>query len=162
MTLLILICAGGASWYLLFNQPSEEYMINTQLNKLLELCVKNNSESVIVIGMKNSQLSNMFAPTCSVAIKEMIMNGSYTPMELAAAIIKARFMFKTLKGSISDIEITLAADKKSAIIDYSLNLSAQRKQGQSYNDTRELHSELQKIDDVWRFASFEIRKILEK
>ena len=162
MTLVLLVLGGGVVWYFFFDQKSEEDIIKGQLNNLLTLCLKNGSESAIVIGMKNNELSNMFAPTCSVSIKEMIINGTYTPMELSASIIKSRLLFKSITGKITDMEVTLNPDKKSATIDYSVNVIAQRKQGQAYNDSRELRSELQKIDNVWKFASFEIREILEK
>ena len=162
MTLIILLFGAGLIWYFFFNQKSEEDVVKAQLTTLLKLCLKNGSESAIVIAMKNSELSNMFAPTCSVSIKEMIMNGSYTPMELSASIIKSRLLFTTIKGKISDMEVTINSENISAVIDYSVHVVAQRKQGQAYNDSRELRSELEKIDGVWKFASFEIREILEK
>ena len=60
------------------------------------------------------------------------------------------------------IEISITPDGKKAVIDYSVRVIGTRKNGDSFDEDRDLRSELVKEDGEWKFASFEIRNVLEK
>jgi len=162
IAILLLAIAGFAAWYFLFNKKTEEELIIERLENLVQACSKNSNESGVVIAMKNSEISNYIASRCSVSIKQMMMNGTYTPMEFAGSLSRSRILFSSLRGSVYDVEINVNPDQISATADYSVRVLGQRKQGEVFDESRDLRSEMIKEDDKWKFASFEIREVLEK
>ena len=89
------------------------------------------------------------------------MNGTYKPLAFASAISAARKNFSYIKGSVYDVEITINTDQKTALIEYSVRVVGSRN-GKSFDESRDLKSEMVKEEDKWKFASFEIREVLEK
>ena len=159
--ILLLAVAGAAYWFFFFDKKTEEELIREQLDGLVSACSKKGKESAISVVMNNSEISNYIASTCSVSIAQMMMNGTYTPMEFAASLSKSRLFFKSLKGSTYDVEIRLTNDT-TATVDYSVRIVGKRKNGDAFDDSRDLRSEIVKEEDKWKFAGFEIREVLEK
>lgn len=162
ITVLFLGVVGFGVWYFFFNQKTDEELIKDQLLELADACSKRDGESAVVAAMKNARISNFIAGSCSVCINEMMMNGTYTAMEFAGSMTRSRTIFKTIKGTFDDVEVTVKPDKKSATVDYAVRVVGQMKKGSAYDDVRELRSELRKEDGKWKFSSFEIREVLER
>ncbi len=162
ITVFILTGACVAVWLFFFSKKTDEELIKKQLNGLVAACSKNSDEGGIVMAMKNADISHFIASTCSVSIAQIMMNGTYTPMEFAGSMTRSRSLFTRLKGSVYDVEIIVRPDKKSATLDYSVRVVGQIKKGDLFDDSRDLRSEMKKEDEKWKFASFEIREVLEK
>ena len=162
ITVLFLGMVGFCVWYFFFNQKTEEELIKDQLLELADACSRREGETAITMAMKNSRISNLTADSCSVSINETMINGTYTAMEFAGSMTRARALFKRVKGSFDDVEITVNPDEKNATVDYSVRVIGQMKKGRAFDDVRELRSELCKEDGKWKFSSFEIREVLER
>ena len=149
-------------WYFFFNRKSDEELIKDQLLEMADACSKTNGETAVTMAMKNSRISNIIAGTCHVSINENMINGTYSAMEFAGSMTRSRALFKSIKGSFDDIEITVNPDKKSATVDYSVRVIGETKKGYTFDDVRELRSKMLKKDGDWKFSTFEIREVLER
>ncbi len=154
--------AGLAVWFLFLKKESDEEAIARQLHSFAETCSKNEPETAITAAMKNKALADFVVQDCSVSVNEAMVNGTYSPMEFAASMSRARALFSSITGSVENISIEIAPSGNSASVEYSVRVRGRRKETDYFDDARELHSDMLKLDGKWKFNSFEIRKILEK
>ena len=160
--ILLLAMAGAAIWYFFFYPKTDEELIGDRLRQMTQLCSKRSGEGAVVMAMKNSGISNHLASSCSVSIKQAMIDGTFKPLEFAGQISRARTLFSTLSGSISDIEVEVDPDGKNATVEYSARVRGTRKESGSFDEVRDLRSKMIKEDGKWKFASFEVREILER
>jgi len=161
LALVFVVCGAGA-WWLFSGSETDEERIKALFGKMAESCAKKSKESSIVMAMKNSDFSNFVANPCSVTIGEALVDGTFSPMEFAAQLTKGRVMFKSIYGELGDWNIKVASDGKSAVVEYSVRIRGETKQGGKFDESRDLRSELLKIDGKWKISSFEIKQVLEK
>jgi hypothetical protein len=162
LTVLFLVVAGVGVWYFFFNQKTDEELIYEEFLKLVDACSKRSDETAVTMAIKNSRISNAIASSCSVSIQQVMMNGTYTPMEFSGSMTRSRALFKTLKGTVEEVEVTVAEDKQSAVVEYAVRVNGQMKKGDTFEEARDLRSEMKKEDDKWKISSFEIREVLER
>ena len=160
-TILIIVIAGAA-WYLFFRKQSDEELIQRQLNELTEACSKNPGETAVIAASRNARIANLVASSCSVTVNELMMDGSYSPMEFAGSISRSRAMFTSLLGSVEQVEINIDTSANKAVVDYSVRVRGTVKEGESFDEARDLRSEMVLEDNKWKFSTFEIRRILER
>ena len=165
-TSIILLAAAtlaGALWWLLHNGKTNEELIADSLDAMAAACSKRTNENAVGIAMKNSEISNLMAPTCSVSINEAMIDGTFQPLEFAGQVTRGRTLFSTISGSIDDIDVKVASNGGKATVEYSVKVCGTiKKSGKSFDESRDLTSKMVKIDGKWKFASFEVREVLEK
>ena len=163
LMVLLLLIAGTGYWYFFLNKKTDSELIEEQLHKFASICSKKGEESSLSMAAANAGISKFIASKCSVSIDQMMMNGSYTPMEFAGSMSRSRALFNSLEGTVGDVEVTLDPNEKSrAMVEYSVRVKGSMKKGREFDEGRDLQSEMRKEDDIWKFASFEIREVLEK
>jgi len=160
----LLVLAGFSVWWLFIRSgaTADEDKIKALCGKLTEACGKSSEESPVAMAMKNSRIANLVSDPCSVSIREATIDGTFSPMAFASQITKGRAGFKSLRGEVEDLTIKVAPDGENAVADYSIRLSGVTKAGGAFDESRDLHSKLRKVDGVWKFSSFEINRVLER
>lgn len=162
LIVLFLAVASGVVWYFAGSKKTDEELIREQISGLSDACCKGGKETSITMAMKNSSFANFIASSCNVTIPQAMMNGNYTPMEFAGSITRTRALFNTLKGRVEEFEITVSPDKQKAVVDYAVRVNGRMKKGDAFDEARDLRSEMQKEDGIWKISSFEIREVLER
>jgi hypothetical protein len=158
----IIVITIGVLWYSMKKKLTDEEAIKYQLYNLSAICSKKEKEPATVASIKKTQLQRIIAKSCSVSINQSLINGNYKTVELASIIIKSEKMFLKIFTEIDDIQIKLNSDKESAIIKYSVRIYGKTKKGNSFDDNMYLISEIKKENDIWKFSSFKIQKVLNK
>ena len=160
IAITIVIIAG--IWYFTQKKLTDKEQIKNQLFGLVALCSKQADEPRRVLAIKNSQLQNKIAESCSVSIDQNLINGNYGPIGLSSTIIKAQMQVGYMNIEIDDYQIDIANDKKTATVEYSIRINGETKKGRKLDDGLDLVSNLKKEDNIWKFSTFEIQKVLEK
>ena len=160
--LLVVVALAAAAWWFFGGRKSDEEKIAAVFDRLVDACGKAAKESPIVMATKNAEFSNIVADPCSVDVREAMIDGTFRPLEFASRITKGRAMFKTLNGKVEDLVVKVDPGGKKAVAEYSIRVWGESGQRGAFDESRDLRSELIKVDGKWKISSFVVDKVLER
>lgn len=141
--------------------PSDKEVIAERVASLAERVSKPEGEGNAAMALKMNALPGLFTDTFTVDLRDFPFNGQHSATEMTSEVARARAMFSSIELTFYDVTVTLdSPDTATASFTARAQCSAQQAPG--YNETREMHCQLRKVDGTWRFASFREEAVLVK
>ena len=145
----------------LFKETSPEQQIENQLTNFLSKASKSSGDKLTTGLLKSKGLENFFASHCIFQVGVSSFSGTYTPVQISSNSMRSRTMFKRVKFSAHDVEITLTSPE-TAKVDFTGSINGLTKRGRSIDDYKELTCKLRLIEAKWLIYSVSIREIIKK
>ena len=145
----------------MFGEISPEQQIKNRLNNFLAKASKSSGDKLSTGLLKSKGLEKFFASRCRFQIGVSSFSGTYTPEQISSNSMRSRTMFKRVKFSAHDIEITLTSPE-TAKVDFTGSLNGLTKRGKSIDDYKELTCKLRLVEGKWLIYSVSIREIIKK
>ena len=161
---LLLAIAGTTIFYLC--RDTDEKQLRRMLEELCEIVSKSSGENHAVSGFKANRADKIFAPRCELKFGRHLFDGSYTPTELGANIMRFKGVFKELDISYTDLSIAVSDvpdGNKAAKLFFTGKCSGVLKNSsEKVNEIRDLEAVAVKGEKGWRLRTVIIVKVLEK
>lgn len=157
----ILILLGGAAfgaWYYL--RPTEENRIRAHFREFSRLASKKSDEGLVSAAGTARAVSKLFTDSTTIEVVGLSWDGPLTREKIAANVLRARALFKTVDLSFDDFEIEVVGN--TARVFYSAVLSGDFRDGKPIREVRDLETGLKKDGSGWLFDSFKVREIIKK
>jgi hypothetical protein len=151
---LVFALAAGLGWWLLGESPEEQVLAaHEELRQLLRKSEDDDATPSIRDALAYQAL---FADPMEISGSTGGLNGSYSPEETAALILRVRAIFRTVELTFSKPQIEFLSPD-SAVGHFAAELRASPGYDELADgvETREVTSRLQQIDGDWVFAAFE-------
>ena len=163
---LLLAVAGGVIFYLC--RDTDEKQLRRMLDELCEIVSKSSGENHAVSGFKANRADKVFAQRCEIKFGRTLFDGTYTPTELGASIMRFKALFQHLNVSYSDFVTAIGSPgpdgKKRAKVFFTGRCSGVLKNSSSekVDEIRDLNGLAVKDEKGWRIVALDIVKVLEK
>lgn len=164
---LVVLLAAIFSFY--FFRDDDKKQLRRNLDELCEIISKSTGENPAVSGLKANRADKVFAHRCHVKIGRFFTDGSYTPTEIGANIMRFKGAFKWIKVSYSDLEFAISTvpgtrNAASAKIFFTGSCTGSLKNANPdrVDEIRDVEILAEKGEKGWRFKSIVITKILQK
>ena len=162
----VLFFGAGLVGAFFFFRDSEEKQLRRMLDELCEIVQKSSGENHAVSGLKANRADKIFAPRCEIKFGRHLFDGSYTPTELGANIMRFKSIFKELDISYSELTVAISdtpAGIKAAKLFFTGKCSGTLKNSpEKVNEIRDLEAIALKGEKGWRLCAVTIVKVLEK
>ena len=162
----VLFFGAGLVGAFFFFRDSEEKQLRRMLDELCEIVQKSSGENHAVSGLKANRADKIFAPRCEIKFGRHLFDGSYTPTELGANIMRFKGVFKELDISYTDLSIAVSDvpdGNKAAKLFFTGKCSGVLKNSsEKVNEIRDLEAVAVKGEKGWRLRTVIIVKVLEK
>ena len=145
----------------MLGEISPEQQIKNRLTNFLAKASKSSGDKLSTGLLKSKGLEKFFASRCRFQIGVSSFSGTYTPEQISSNSMRSRTMFKRVKFSAHDIEITLTSPE-TAKVDFTGSLNGLTKRGKSIDDYKELTCKLRLVEGKWLIYSVSIREIIKK
>ena len=145
----------------MFGEVSPEQQIKNRLNNFLAKASKSSGDKLSTGLLKSKGLEKFFAPRCSFQIGVSSFSGTYTPEQISSNSMRSRTMFKRVKFSAHDVEISLTSPE-TATVDFTGSVNGLTKRGKSIDDYKELTCKLRLVEGKWLIYSVSIKEIIKK
>lgn len=100
---IFFLCAASVGSFYFFRETPEK-QIRRVLNELCEIVSKSKGENAAMGAFKANRADKVFAPKCEIEFHRTAFDGSYTPTETGANILRFQTLFHHLKVSYSNLE----------------------------------------------------------
>ena len=163
---LLLAIAGTMIFYLC--RDTDEKQLRRMLDELCEIVSKSSGENHAVSGFKANRADKVFAQRCEIKFGRSLFDGTYTPTELGASIMRFKTLFQQIKVSYSDfvtaVDKSATDGKKYAKIFFTGRCSGILKNNsrEKVDEIRDLSGLALKDEKGWRIIALDIVKVLEK
>ena len=158
IAVLALILGILAATYL---SESEEKKVKKQFALLSKWVSKDVGENPITMASKAKNIGTLFAESCELKVPVDSITATYTPAEVSSYAIRGRMQFSELALKFYDLTVEFP-EKGTAQVVLTANLKGRSMNGELIDETREVQSVLNKIDQKWLFSAFEVVEVLEK
>lgn len=159
--LLGLLAAGGVAGWLLLG-GSEAARVKKQFRRLAETVSKPAGEGNLAMVVKAEGFVRLFAPECELSLPEEELNGSFTPEQLSALLIRGRTQLKTIAVSFPDLALVFP-EPDQVVVAATARCQAVHADGRAaVEETRELECELRKLAGEWRFSRITVVQVLKR
>lgn len=155
-TLLI----GAGIWLWLYFYPSPEEAIRRQLKRLGEAASFDGSESMIARGVAAQNIAGFFGPEVRMNIEPRgLFEEETTRQDISQRVMFFRSLpgIRSFKVQILDPVITMAADKKNAVVEVTVNAESA---GERHLFVQELKLTFKEIEGKWLISGVETVRTL--
>jgi len=155
--LAALVVLGVWLWFILF--PGPEKIIRQRLTKLARTASFSSGESALARLAAAEDLAGCFATNVEVDINVpgRLRHTLIGRADIQQAALGARTRLSGLKATFPDINIAVAPDKQSAVVDLTLEVKVA---GESDSIVQEMKFTFQKTDDGWLITRVETVRTL--
>ena len=143
-------------WVIFLNKPSDEELVNQQLDALCKVVDKNSDETTLESMGKMRALEKLLAPDCVLELTSIhaSLEGEYGADQLAALGLQWRSRFNTIRTAAENRKIWFEGD--AAYVDFQASCD-----GDGRIIAADVTAMLQKEDQNWLFSRFNSRAALE-
>lgn len=157
---LLLAVAGGVFFYLC--RDTDEKQLRRMLDELCEIVSKSSGENHAVSGFKANRADKVFAQRCEIKFGRTLFDGTYTPTEIGANIMRFKGLFKEIDVSYSELVLAIS-DKRAKLFFTGRCVGVPKNNpGEKIEEIRDLNGLAQKGENGWRIIALDIVKVLEK
>jgi hypothetical protein len=157
---LLLAVAGGVIFYLC--RDTDEKQLRRMLDELCEIVSKSSGENHAVSGFKANRADKVFAQRCEIKFGRTLFDGTYTPTEIGANIMRFKGLFKEIDVSYSELVLAIS-DKRAKLFFTGRCVGVPKNNpGEKTEEIRDLNGLAQKGENGWRIIALDIVKVLEK
>ena len=139
--------------------PSDKQVIAERVASLAERISKPEGEGNAAMALKMNALPGLFTDTFTIDLRDFPFNGQHSATEMTSEVARARAMFSSIELAFYDVTVTVDGPD-TATASFTARANCSNRQAQGYNETREMHCQLRKIEGTWRFASFREEAVL--
>ena len=161
IVLIMLLALAIIAVLRFFDNPSPEKQIAMRLEKFLTYASKSSGDKLSTGLIKSKSLEKFFMPNCRFYIRVSSFSGTYSPEQISSNSMRCRTIFKYVKFSAHDVQITLNSPT-TATVDFTGALNGFTKRGKAIDDYRELTCKLQLTEGAWLISSVSVREIIKK
>lgn len=158
--ILLLAAAGVLLYYVC--RDTDEKQLRRMLDELCEIVSKSSGENPAVSGLKANRADKVFANRCDIRFGRFFFNGTYTPTEIGANIMRFKGLFKEIDVSYSELVLAIS-DKRAKLFFTGRCVGVPKNNpGEKTEEIRDLNGLAQKGENGWRIIALDIVKVLEK
>jgi len=160
--LVLLLAAAGAVIFWLLRDNDKAAVVKVMRN-ICGMTDKQRGESGTLGLIKIGSADKWFADRCEIDVNYGSLDGTMSPQEITALLARARGAFEEMRGTMSDLEITLHDDRQQSTAYFSGEFYGLPKGGGApVREVRDLECRLQKIDGKWKVIAVRVRRVLER
>lgn len=160
LVVVIVLIIGGCYLYHRY-LVGDEAKIRSAFQDLGHYASKSGKGGTTKMVLKTNAVAYLFADPCSLEVGGTFLSGDYSREEITANAVRARSMFKRVTLSFYDLTVDLTAPDRAVTV-FTARLTGETKTGNNISETREMRSELKKIDGKWLFSNFSVVEVLKK
>ena len=161
--IIFLVIIGGIWGYFHFFRPSEKTIIINNLKELTQAASKKQKSGAISLALSSQTVDKLITDTIEVEVGYAAIDSYYNRYTFSNQIMRAKTAFSKLIFKIYDCEVTLAQDKKSAEIAFTVEVKGKLKQGQNINDVKDVIAQVRKNSEgKWQFSKFSLQQVVHK